>query len=103
LTACTYLWEFIVEPEHAKEFERQYGPQGSWVELFRRAPGYVETLLLRDSANPCRFVTIDRWKNAEAYREFRATFSRQYADLDARCERLTTRETLLGEFHGPAI
>ena len=101
MSAYTYLWEFIVEPEHVEEFERHYGPEGSWVELFRQAPGYVETLLLRDSMDPRRFITIDRWESAEAYRTFRTVFSQQYTDRDRRCEGLTVRETLLGHFDEP--
>jgi quinol monooxygenase YgiN len=101
VSAYTYLWEFIVEPEHVDEFERQYGPQGSWVQLFRQASGYIETLLLRDSTSPHRF--IDRWDNDEAYRRFRWQFSQQYAALDRRCEELTVRETLIGEFSEPTV
>jgi heme-degrading monooxygenase HmoA len=101
VSAYTYVWEFIAGPDHLEEFERNYGPQGSWVELFRQAPGYIETLLLRDSTEPLRFLTIDRWESAEVYRRFRSEFSRQYADLDRRCERLTTRETLIGHFSEP--
>jgi len=94
--AYTYLWEFIVEAEQVGEFERKCGPQGSWVELFREAPGYIQTLLLRDSTHSLRFVTVDRWESAGAYLRFRSVFSAQYAELDRRCEKLTTRETLLG-------
>jgi heme-degrading monooxygenase HmoA len=96
--AYTSLWEFVVEAEQVVEFERHYGPQGSWVELFRQAPGYIQTLLLRDSTDSLRFVTIDRWESAEAYLRFRSVFSVQYAELDLRCKKLTTRETLLGNF-----
>ena len=103
MTAYTYLWEFIVEARDVDEFQRHYGPRGSWAELFRQAPGYIQTLLLRDSADPRRFVTIDRWESAEAFRSFRSAFSRQYADLDSRCERLTVRENLLGEFDEPTV
>ena len=103
MTGYTYLWEFIVEPEHADEFERHYGPQGSWVQLFRQAPGYIETLLLQDSTNPHRFITLDRWNNDAAYRKFRSEFSQQYAALDSRCEKLTIRETLIGEFSEPTV
>lgn len=103
MTAYTYLWEFIVESDHVNEFERHYGPQGSWVQLFRQAPGYIQTIFLRDSTDPRRFVTIDRWENAEAYQAFRSAFSLQYADLDRRCERLTTREISLGSFDEPTV
>jgi len=95
------LWEFIVEPAQAEEFQRLYGPSGSWVALFRRAAGYIDTLLLRDRADPHRFLTIDRWNSADAHRAFRAAFSREYAELDARCEDLTVRESALGEFSAP--
>jgi hypothetical protein len=43
VTAYTSLWEFIVETEHLDEFERRYGPQGSWAQLFRQSPGYIQT------------------------------------------------------------
>ena len=103
MTTYTYLWEFIVDSDHVAEFVTHYGPDGSWVELFRQSPGYIQTLLLRDATDPRRFVTIDRWQSSEAYRGFRSNFSRQYADLDRRCANLTVRETLLGNFDEPGV
>jgi heme-degrading monooxygenase HmoA len=94
----TYLWEFIVEPDQLEEFQREYGPSGPWVALFRRAPGYLDTRLLRDRADPQRLITIDRWTSAEAHHSFRSAFAREYAELDARCAHLSARETSLGEF-----
>jgi heme-degrading monooxygenase HmoA len=94
----TYLWEFIVEADRLEEFQRQYGSDGPWVALFRRAAGYIDTLLLRDRADSRRFITVDRWQSVDAHRAFHSAFSREYAELDARCEHLTVRETPLGEF-----
>ena len=94
----TYLWEFLVAPQHVEAFQREYGPDGAWVALFQRAPGFIETLLLRDAANPLRFITVDRWQSAEAYRAFRSSFAAAYAQLDERCAHLTTRETSLGHY-----
>ncbi len=93
-----YLWEFTVAPEHAAEFERVYGPYGPWVTLFRKSAGYLGTSLLRDRSNPLRFVTIDRWRDEAAYREFRTVFAREYGELDERCQRLTTAEQALGSY-----
>lgn len=93
-----YLWEFHVHLEQREEFEHRYGPDGAWVALFRQAPGYIETLLLRDRSQSLRYVTLDRWESLEAYRAFRSRFSGQYEDLDRSCEGLTTHEALLGEF-----
>jgi quinol monooxygenase YgiN len=98
MAAYTCLWEFIVEPDHVEEFRQRYGPGGPWVALFRRAPGYLDTLLLRDRGDPRRFITIDRWRSAEAYDSFRSAFSAEYAALDARCAQLTAQEILRGEF-----
>lgn len=94
----TYLWEFLVEPEQIEEFERHYGPDGTWAALLRQSPGYIETLLLRDLENSLRFITIDRWESADAYQSFRSSVSCQYAELDERCQYLTTRETSLGHY-----
>ena len=94
----TYVWEFTVAAEQRAEFERVYGPHGDWAQLFRRAPGYLGTLLLRDLTDPRRFVTVDRWQSESDHRAFRAAFALEYAALDARCEHLTTAEVPLGSF-----
>jgi heme-degrading monooxygenase HmoA len=94
----TYLWEFLVAPEHAAEFEHVYGPVGPWVALFRQSAGYIGTQLLRDQAKPLRFVTIDRWRSADDYQAFRASFERAYRELDERCQHLTLTESPLGSY-----
>jgi len=93
-----YIWEFEVRPERAAEFELYYGPNGSWVQLFRTARGYLETVLLRDLVRPHRFVTIDRWESERAYQDFRAAREEEFAALDSRCEAFTTAERELGRF-----
>lgn len=97
-TGHTYLWEFRVPPDTRAEFEHHYGPDGSWVQLFRRAPGYLGTLLLQDRDVDGRYLTIDRWESEAAYLAFRASFAQEYAALDATCERLTSSEVPLGTF-----
>ena len=94
----TYIWEFHVAGEALEEFERHYGPAGTWVELFLQSPAYIATLLLQDSTNSLRYLTIDRWESEAAYQDFLSRFSEQYAHLDARCEHLTTSERLLGHY-----
>jgi heme-degrading monooxygenase HmoA len=93
-----YLWQFHVRPQYQRDFEMNYGPNGAWVTLFRQAPGYVSTLLLRDSKDPLRYVTVDRWQSRQTYEAFRQTFSDQYAAIDRRCEGFTESEEPLGEY-----
>jgi quinol monooxygenase YgiN len=94
----TCVWEFEVPAATEAEFRRHYGSGGSWVALFRNDPAFIETLLLHDPSREGRYVTIDRWQNAEAYRLFRQTFNEQYQALDQICEGLTNKETNLGSF-----
>jgi heme-degrading monooxygenase HmoA len=93
-----YLWEFRVREERRSEFEDVYGPEGAWVELFRRAEGYLGSQLLRDPRDGARYVTIDRWASREALESFRARFGAEYEALDRRCEAFTSAETKIGDF-----
>jgi heme-degrading monooxygenase HmoA len=93
-----YLWEFRVAPERVAAFERSYGPDGDWVSLFRRAPGYLRRELLRDLSEPLRFVSVDYWESRSAWEGFPTRFAAEYAALDSICETLTLRETELGRF-----
>ncbi|MCI0393619.1 MAG: antibiotic biosynthesis monooxygenase [Chloroflexi bacterium] len=90
------LWEFQVSAGCEAEFVEAYGPAGWWAELFQRAQGYLGTQLLRDTADPHRYLTIDRWTSAAAFEAFKRQWGSEYEALDQRCARLTERETLLG-------
>jgi heme-degrading monooxygenase HmoA len=92
------LWSFTVRPERQAEFEAHYGPGGAWVRLFRQAPGYLGSELLRDLADPQRYLTIDRWESRAAFLAFRRQFAPDYERLDREFEGLTTQESPLGEY-----
>lgn len=94
------VWEFEVRAEAEAEFERRYGLGGDWVALFRRESSYISTELLRDTAAPRRYLTIDRWESRAAYRAFRQARAEAYQHLDVCCEQLTTSERLIGAFDG---
>jgi heme-degrading monooxygenase HmoA len=93
-----YIWEFQVPLDLQPEFERHYGPGGTWAQLFRSSAGYIETILLKDRATLGRYLTVDRWRDEEAFRVFRASFSGQYEQLDQECEKFTAGERSLGMF-----
>lgn len=93
-----YIWEFSVSPAHTSAFERAYGPSGEWVQLFRRAPGYLRTELHRDRSQPHRFITIDYWESKNAWDAFRARFAPEFDALDAKCATWATSEINLGHF-----
>lgn len=91
------IWEFRVAPTARAEFERRYGRDGDWAALFRRSSEYVGTELWADIEEPGRYLTIDRWTSAEAYRQFRDEHAEEYAALDRACDALTLSELRLGE------
>jgi heme-degrading monooxygenase HmoA len=93
-----YIWEFQVKPGLQARFEEIYGPAGAWVQLFRRASGYVKTDLIRDTQTADRYVTIDYWDQESSYRTFREQFAEQFRALDQECEQLTLSEASLGTF-----
>ena len=91
-------WAFFVKPEYLSEFERVYGANGDWVRLFETADGYIKTELHRDPDNPARYITLDFWISRMQYESFRERAKSQYGEIDAKCERFTESEQLLGEF-----
>lgn len=92
------LWQFEVKRGCEELFETAYGPEGEWVRLFRRDARYRGTRLLREVGPERVYVTIDEWESREAYEEFRARYAAEYAEIDGKCEGLTTSEKSLGEY-----
>ncbi|MGB8984580.1 MAG: antibiotic biosynthesis monooxygenase family protein [Anaerolineales bacterium] len=92
------IWEYQVKADRVAEFEEIYGAEGVWVQLFQKGTGYLGTELLRDSKQPRRYITIDRWVSAEAYNSFQAEWQAEYKELDAHCGNLTEHESFLGIF-----
>ena len=92
------VWEYKVHPELAEEFEAMYRPDGDWVELFHRSPGFVSTTLMRDIRDPLRYLISDRWSSLAAYEHFRAEHAAAYEVLNARGRRLYRNEGEVGRF-----
>ena len=91
-------WAFNPKAEHRRDFERAYGQNGDWVRLFRTGDGYLKTELHRDPEEPGRYITLDFWHSRQQYEVFREQARSAYQEIDARCERFTEDEQLLGDF-----
>ncbi len=92
------IWEFTIRPASRAEFERHYGSEGTWAQLFRRHPEYRGSTLSRDTENPNRYLTVDTWKSLEAFRVFASQYTEEYHRLDKECEQLTEREMCHGYY-----
>ena len=92
------VWEFTVSAEHSSEFESAYKSDGRWALLFRRDSAYRETILVHDSEQARRYLTIDVWEDRDSYQRFKERFAAEYRQIDQECERLTSGERLVGIF-----
>jgi heme-degrading monooxygenase HmoA len=90
------VWEYDAAPERVKEFEREYGSSGRWVDFFRRSEDYVSTELFRSLDSPTRFMTLDCWRTRAGYEAFRKAHADDYSRIDEQCAQLTAHERILG-------
>lgn len=97
-TSFALLWSFTARMGRETECFAAYGPDGAWAELFRRADGFIDVQVLRDNADPRRFLTLDRWQNEAARERFLVEHLADYEILDRKCETLTESECFLGAF-----
>ena len=96
------LWEFEVKPGCEERFEKVYGPEGEWAQLFRREQNYQGTRLLRDTVHNSAYLTMDAWNSRKAYEQFLETHAVDYQRLDAATGILTLRERQVGCFEEAA-
>ena len=94
----TYVWEYRVHANVAREFLAAYGPEGSWAQLFRKAPGYIGTQLLQDVQERDRYLTVDHWETEAAFLAFRERHAQEFEALDRSCQAFTRHEVELGRF-----
>jgi len=92
------VWEYMARPDRLAEFESLYRPDGPWVELLRKSPGFLSTTLMRDVGDARRFVIADRWTSEESYEAFKRDFAGEYKVLTDRGARLHRAEHLIGRF-----
>jgi heme-degrading monooxygenase HmoA len=92
------VWQFEIAEDKVAGFEAAYGPEGAWAQLFRSSPDYLGTELLRDAYVPGSYLTIDRWKSEEAFREFRKEHDADYEKIDRESDALTAKETRIGAY-----
>lgn len=92
------VWEFHVPEANRPAFERAYGSEGPWVDLFAEAEGFLGTWLLRDKEHPGKYLSHDRWQSREAYEEFKRRFAERYQAMDDEMDGLATRENYVGTF-----
>jgi hypothetical protein len=95
------VWKFRPPDGREKEFAEAYSGHGRWSELFRRAPGYRDTLLLHPSEHGGWWLTVDRWAKKADFERFGHDFPAEYRALDAELEGVAGEEEFVGAFEEP--
>ena len=86
------IWQYDVVFGQETQFERFYGPTGSWAQLFARSADHLGTELYRAVGQPGRYLTVDRFTSTAAWRQVLEEHGEDYDALDSRCAELTTSE-----------
>jgi hypothetical protein len=100
--AFVRICEFRARPGLEEEFEWIYGPEGDWVQLFKKSGSFLRTELNCDIETKGRYVTVDYFVSQAAFDAFLREFREEYDVLDRRCERVRAFERPVGSFtnHG---
>src|SRR5262245_15229318 len=91
------VWEYDVAEHAATDFERVYGAEGAWAQLFSSSDGFEGTELFVSVSNPQRYLTVDRFRDEASWRRFLTEHRDAYLALDVECEGLTLAEGELVE------
>jgi len=86
------LWEYEVKPGCEQRFEKVYGPDGDWAQLFRNNSHYYETRLVRDGFRCEVYMTLDFWETRAAFEEFVLAHQIEYQAIDAIGDELTMKK-----------
>src|SRR3954452_20965139 len=92
------VWEYDVRAGDTAEFQRIYGADGAWADLFSASDGFEDTELFVSVSNPGRYLTVDRFRDEGSWRRFQVEHRAAYLALDAASESLTEGER---ELAGP--
>ncbi len=91
------VWEYDVTESAATDFERVYGAEGAWAQLFSSSDGFESTELFVSVSNSARYLTVDRFRDQASWRRFQAEHRDAYLALDRESESLTNAERELVE------
>jgi len=91
------VWEYEVSAEHLAAFLAAYGAEGDWARLFRAGRGFLGTELYRRTDDEARFVTVDRWQDHGAWRDFLEEHRESYDRLDEALTHVSSSQRRLVE------
>lgn len=92
------VWQFDIEPDASKDFERMYGADGTWTKLSRRSRSFLGSSFLRDIAVEHRYLLVEYWSEMVVYEKHLANVSEEVKALERQRTLLVARMESLGVF-----
>jgi heme-degrading monooxygenase HmoA len=86
------VWEYDVPEAVRSEFERVYGCDGDWAQLFASSDGFHGTELFRSLSDPGRYLTVDRFLDDDAWQAFMSRHREAYRLLGDATDNLTSEQ-----------
>jgi hypothetical protein len=93
-----FVWQFDVQAGREPAFERFLGADGAWHAISRRSRSFLGSSLLRDLAQPARYLAVEYWSEMLVYEKHQADFSDEIKELERERDLLLTRMAPLGMF-----
>lgn len=97
--AYSIIWKYRIKPESREVFEHEYGPRGSWYQLFSESKNYTGSFLHRSDERALTYILIDTWTDQQSYEDFKKSHAETYHQLSARFESLYESEERIGAFN----
>lgn len=92
------VWQYEVENEKQSSFEKEYGDEGAWFQLFSTSRHYKGSQLSKCVNKNEMYLLMDWWEDATTYDAFLKENETTYTDLSKQLASLYKKETRLGEF-----
>ena len=91
------VWKYKIKLTERREFETEYGLNGSWSAFFRKSQAFLGSKLF--AGNNHTYLIIDAWDTRQAYENFLQRFRLEYELLSDQFTYLFEEESRIGDFH----
>jgi len=92
------IWKYKVKGGSEQRFEKEYGAEGTWNELFRLSQYYIGSYLYKSEEELDVYLLIDSWTDKKSYEDFKRAFADIYIKLSKRFSDLYESEVRIGAF-----
>ena len=95
----TIIWKYKIKAEFEDIFEKEYGTNGAWYNLFEESEDYRGSILYKSQEEVNSYFLMDTWTTKESYEAFKKSCDEIYRKLSSQFEYLYETEEKIGTFN----